>query len=106
MEHVPHRRELRPLCDTGVCKTNTRSKSTRYDSQTPFPQRSMFELWGRGGEDDVMILPCRTSIYFANTCITRPKRFRSRDETSTSRAFQTIPEHATVLVPSLNNFSF
>ena len=27
--------------DTGVCKINTRSKSMRYDSQTPFPQTSM-----------------------------------------------------------------
>ena len=26
---------------TGICKINARSKSTRYDSQTPFPQRSM-----------------------------------------------------------------
>ena len=26
---------------TGVCKINARSENTRYDSQPPFPQRSM-----------------------------------------------------------------
>ena len=27
--------------NTGVCKINTRSENTRYDSQPPAPQRSM-----------------------------------------------------------------
>ena len=46
--------------ETGVCKINARSKNTRYDSQTP---------WGRGGEDNLMMLFSRTGAYVANTRI-------------------------------------
>ena len=28
-----------------------------------------FELWGCGGENDVMILPFRTGVYFACVCL-------------------------------------
>ena len=54
--------------DTGVCKINACSKSTRHDSQTPFLQK-INGLGGDGGEDYVMILPSRTGVYFANACI-------------------------------------
>ena len=35
---------------------------------SPLPPNIKFDVWGRGGEDNVMILPSRTGVYFANTC--------------------------------------
>ena len=46
----------------------------RHAKQTPdFVKHSArflfnFELRGRGGEDDIMILPSRTGVWFANIC--------------------------------------
>ena len=52
-------------------QNNARSKTTRYDSQTPFPHKSMLTKRQMGLDrrakthDFVMILPSRTGVYFA-----------------------------------------
>ena len=92
-------------CDTGVCNINTRSKTVRHGSQTPFPPKfnadepkhgsgsvckinvrfhniiSALSFRGRRGEDNIMVLPSWTGVYFPNTRITA----RSRNPTTTDR---------------------
>ena len=45
VSHVVHHSLGTNDSTTGVCKINARSKSTRYDSQAPFPKRSMFFIY-------------------------------------------------------------
>ena len=73
---------------SAVCEINTHPTCRQCRTTPPLLPNVNFELWGRGGEDNIMILPSRTGVYFANTCIATRVRCMARPALGMGRGYE------------------